>query len=67
MVFDVGVVSQVVSILLLDDQMAEGVESFNVQLLEGEGLTNAIVYGNVMSKIIITDVEDCKFQNKPCY
>lgn len=57
-----GVVSQDISILLLDDHVAEGVESFYVQLLEGEGLTNAILHGNVKSKVIITDTEDCKFK-----
>lgn len=59
-VFEVGVVSQDVNISILDDHMAEGEESFYVQLLEGEGLTNAILHGNIKSRVIITDTEDCK-------
>ncbi len=55
-----GVVTQEVTIQLIDDQIAEGEEAFYVQLVEGEGLTNAIVYGNVRSKVTIADTEDCK-------
>ena len=59
-VFPVGVVMQEVTIRLLDDDIAEGEEIFFVQLLEEEGLTNAILHGNVRSKVTITDMEDCK-------
>ena len=55
-----GVVSQDVRIRLLDDQEGEGMESFHVKLVEGEGLSNAILHGNVISTITITDIEDCK-------
>lgn len=59
-VFPVGVVTQEVTIQLIDDQIAEGEEAFYVQLVEGEGLTNAILHGNIRSKVIIEDTEDCE-------
>lgn len=59
-VFQVGVVTQEVTIQLIDDQVAEGQETFYVQLVEGEGLTNAILHGNVMSMVNIEDTEDCE-------
>lgn len=61
-VFPVGVVLQQVTVQLLDDEVAEGEESFFVQLLEEEGLTNAVLHGNIRSKVTITDVEDCKLR-----
>lgn len=59
-VFPVGVGMRKVTVQLLDDAVAEGEESFFVQLLEEEGLTNAILHDNIRSKVTITDVEDCE-------
>lgn len=59
-VFPVGVVSQHVTVQLLDDEVAEGEESFLVQLLEGEGLSKAILHGNLRTRVTITDTEDCE-------
>ena len=59
-VFPVGVASRTLSIELVDDEVPEGKETFYVQLLEGEGLRNAILSGNVRSKVTITDIEDCE-------
>ena len=59
-VFPVGVVTQEVTVHLIDNEVAEGEEAFYVQLVEGEGLTNAILHGNVRSRVIIEDREDCE-------
>lgn len=59
-VFPVGVVLQEVSVRILNDELAEEEEFFYIQLLEGEGLTNAVLHGNVRSKVIITNREDCE-------
>lgn len=59
-VFLEGVVTQEIAVQLIDDQVAEGEEAFYVQLVEGERLTNAILHGNVRSKVIIEDTEDCE-------
>ncbi len=65
-VFPVGVASQEVTVHLLDDSIAEGPEYFYLQLLEGVGLTKAILQRNIRSKITITDTEDCKcFSHTP--
>lgn len=60
-VFPIGVVIRQVSVQLLDDQAAEGEESFYVELVVGKELTNAILHGNLRSMVTITDTEDCKF------
>ncbi len=62
-VFPVGVATQTLTIQILDDGVAEGEETFHVQLVEGEGLVNAILHGTVRSSITITDMEDCKFRH----
>ena len=59
-VFEVGVVLKTVSITLLDDHVAEGVESFYVTLVEEVGLMNAILSGKMQTEVFVTDYEDCK-------
>ncbi len=59
-VFEVGVSVKEVTIVLLDDQIAEGDESFYVSLVEGEGLHNGILSDNSQTQVFITDYEDCK-------
>jgi len=59
-VFEVGSVSKDVAVVLIDDQIAEGVESFLVSLVEGAGLVNAVLSGNRETRVTITDYEDCK-------
>lgn len=61
-VFPVGVVSQEVRIQLLDDQIAEGYETFSVQLLRDNNLLNAILRDRSEVEVTITDTEDCKFK-----
>lgn len=61
MIFPRGVVTREVTVQLIDDQIAEGEESFHVQLVEGEGLVNAILHRNASATFTIIDSEDCKF------
>ncbi len=63
-VFPVGVARKTLTIQLLDDDVPEGEETFHVQLLEGEGLVNAILHGNVRSKVTISDTEDCELMDR---
>ena len=60
-VFPVGEAVQGLTVKLLDDNDAEGMEYFYLQLLKEEGLSNAILHGKVKSKVIIDDMEDCKW------
>lgn len=60
-IFPRGVVTREVTVQLIDDQIAEGEESFHVQLVEGEGLVNAILHRNASATFTIIDSEDCKF------
>ena len=57
-VFPVGVASQSISIQIVDDDVPEGEETFYVQLLQEEGLHNAILNGHKRSRVTITDIED---------
>ena len=59
-VFEVGAVSMDVAVVLINDQIAEGRESFLVSLVEGEGLVNAVLSGNRETRVTITDYEDCE-------
>lgn len=59
-VFPVGVARQSISIQIVDDDVPEGEETFFVQLLQEEGLHNAILTGHIRSKVTITDIEDRK-------
>ena len=59
MVFAVGVVLQEVSVRIVNDVLPEEEEFFYVQLVEGE-VTSALLHGNVRSKVIITNREDCE-------